>query len=314
MDLPNTDAGRVRLSDWMRLRAHLLWAYHGKPASPHYRDMTLPPQLWTQDSEWLRAYCSAWLILKGQVQVVSEDGTHLEATAGKWVFPMRRQSHTFSPDAEIISIAFTAHWPGDTPLYTHNCAIACEMRRFPDLARYAWRLVRLALKMQRDPALDPPRQLSMAIDLKRYVEVSRALLSWIAAYDHALAQLGLQRSSIGGGDSRVVVLQQRIDTMPFGEFFDEAAAARSVGLSISQMNRVFVRNVGMTPRAYCQQRRQRIAADLLANTSISIKQISFMMGFSHPNSFSKWYRKHGGLYPRELRQRQAGKMVAARIV
>jgi len=295
-------AGGVRLIDWSRLRAQLLWAYHGEPASPHYRETKLQPLRWTEDSEWLRAHLQAWLLFRGEVTVVSESRKELHARAGEWVFPMHRQVHHFSPGAQIISVAFTAHWPDQTPLYTHDEPISCSAGQFPELAGCAWRLVRLALSTQEDPRKHPPQQSFVTVSLKRYTQIARATLSWLAEYDKVMWHLGLQRSFVGGGDPRIAVLQQRIDTMPLGEPFQEEAAARSVGLSVSQMNRIFVNKTGITPREYCENRRVRFARETLLNSTMQVKQLAFMLGFRHPSSFSKWFRMRAGIYPRALRR------------
>jgi AraC-like DNA-binding protein len=304
MKSPSSREG-IRFADWTRLRAHLLWAYHGEPVYPQYRETKLEPRRWTEDSEWLRAYSQAWLLFRGDVKVVSDKGVSLHSRAGEWVFPMRRQTHHFSPGAQIISVAFQAHWPDGTPLYSHDEPISCSAGRFPELASCAWRLVRLALLTQEQPRNHPPQQAFVPVSLRRYTQIARATLSWLSEYDNVMKSLGLQRAFVGNSDPRIAILQQRIDTMPLAEPFDEAAAAKSVGLSVSQMNRIFVNITGTTPREYCQNRRLRFARDTLSNSTMPVKQLAFMLGFRQPSSFSKWFRMRAGLYPRALR-RQGG--------
>lgn len=299
---PRPPASHLRLADWARLRTTLIWCYVDAPALPQYQTPTLAPLMWTVDSNWLRTYHSAWLMLEGTVEIVSVNRQVIRASAGEWVFPMSRVSHQFSRNARLMSIAFTAHWPDETPLYQHTEPLTCRAQDHPNLRRAADALARATASM-RYPTGEPPQQLRVAMSLARYARLSRMTLSWIIAYDQAMTALGLTPTVVGAGDPRIVVLQERIDTMPLGEHLDESAAARSVGLSVSQLNRIFVQKTGATPRAYFQQRRLRFARDSLTQTDLPVKQIAYQLGFRQANSFSNWFEKCTGVYPRQYRRR-----------
>lgn len=64
------------------------------------------------------------------------------------------------------------------------------------------------------------------------------------------------------------------------------------------------RAVGMTPKAYIDQRRLLEVKRLLAFSDRSIKEIAFTLGFDEPTNFNKFFRKHVGLAPQAFRQAQ----------
>lgn len=60
--------------------------------------------------------------------------------------------------------------------------------------------------------------------------------------------------------------------------------------------------IGLSPKAYIDQRRMLEARRLLAYSSVSSKEVGYALGFDEPTNFNKFFRKHGGLSPMEFRQ------------
>ena len=66
--------------------------------------------------------------------------------------------------------------------------------------------------------------------------------------------------------------------------------------------RCFKKHTGMTPYAYKIQVRMKNAKHLLSNTSMSIKEIAEMVGFSDQLYFSRTFKKYSRLTPSEYRR------------
>ena len=77
--------------------------------------------------------------------------------------------------------------------------------------------------------------------------------------------------------------------------------ARAAGLSVSHFNREFREWTGYSPVEY--QRRQRVARarELLANVTLSIKEVAVRVGFNDPYHFSRVFRQVDGLSPSQYR-------------
>jgi AraC family transcriptional regulator, glycine betaine-responsive activator len=81
--------------------------------------------------------------------------------------------------------------------------------------------------------------------------------------------------------------------------------AKSTGLSLRQVQRMFHESLDTTPSKYYLKLRLRRARELLLQTQMSITQIAVTCGFQSTCHFSKSYRGLYGRTPRSERQPQA---------
>lgn len=77
--------------------------------------------------------------------------------------------------------------------------------------------------------------------------------------------------------------------------------ANHVGLSVYHFIRTFKKETGFTPHNYLQNTRLAMARYLLANSSLSIKDICFSTGFSGESVFCTAFKKNLGVTPAEYR-------------
>ena len=75
--------------------------------------------------------------------------------------------------------------------------------------------------------------------------------------------------------------------------------AHRVGLSVSQLNRLFAHQMGISPRRYADSRRLEKGRQLLHLNRHSIKEVAAELGFSSLPHFSAWFRRMEGMSPRE---------------
>jgi AraC-like DNA-binding protein len=85
--------------------------------------------------------------------------------------------------------------------------------------------------------------------------------------------------------------------------FDARAVAAAVGLGGSHFRQAFRRVSGVGPRAFHAEARLRRAADLLANTELSAKEIAETLGFSSAFHFSNAFKRGRGVAPSVWRSR-----------
>ncbi len=78
--------------------------------------------------------------------------------------------------------------------------------------------------------------------------------------------------------------------------------AEWLGVSAESLNLSFRRVVGDSPVHYHQALRHREARRLLSNADVSIKEISWRLGFKDQYAFSRSFRSHTGQSPRDYRQ------------
>ena len=82
--------------------------------------------------------------------------------------------------------------------------------------------------------------------------------------------------------------------------------ARTGGVSRRQLERLFRNLIGDTPSGYYLKLRLKHARHLLEHTSLSILDVSLASGFVSAPYFSRAYRTHFGISPREDRRRLQG--------
>ncbi|MEK0211491.1 AraC family transcriptional regulator [Bifidobacterium mongoliense] len=85
------------------------------------------------------------------------------------------------------------------------------------------------------------------------------------------------------------------------------AAARDLGLSVSQLSRLFVQAYGISPYRYYLQQRMDLARALLSNTGMRIQEISLRLHYADAHYFSTQFSANVGMSPRRYRERGAGR-------
>ena len=79
-------------------------------------------------------------------------------------------------------------------------------------------------------------------------------------------------------------------------------AAQIAGLSRFQFTRAFKQATGVPPSKYLASLRVQRAQELLRDASLSIEDISSMVGFSGSTQFSRWFSKSSGASPSAYRK------------
>ena len=73
-------------------------------------------------------------------------------------------------------------------------------------------------------------------------------------------------------------------------------------ISASSLQRAFAKHFGMSPKQYLIQLRMNRALELLTENKLSIKEISFICGFTDEKYFSRAFKKKYGFPPSQLRK------------
>ena len=108
-------------------------------------------------------------------------------------------------------------------------------------------------------------------------------------------------SSLYGSKHRNEKLSKALSYMQetWEEPVSPSVIARQVGISTRQLERLFSRYLGMTPKTYMMVLRLERARVLLQQTQMRVIDVATACGFSTQSVFSKHYRRHFGIAPRE---------------
>jgi AraC-like DNA-binding protein len=113
----------------------------------------------------------------------------------------------------------------------------------------------------------------------------------------AVAQSGLSRIDDAAGtnfrDPRVDAAEE-FCRHQLSAPISVGAIAAAVGLSRSQLSRLFLSTYGMGPAQRLRQLRVELARRLLAETTLSVKEIAHACGFVRPNHFGRVFQNETG--------------------
>ncbi|WP_018525402.1 AraC family transcriptional regulator [Alkalispirochaeta alkalica] len=80
------------------------------------------------------------------------------------------------------------------------------------------------------------------------------------------------------------------------------AVADSLDISLEHLTRLFTQHLGIPPLQYYRRLRMDVATSLLLDTTLSIKEIAWELGYQNPFHFSRSFRRYAHLSPRAYRQ------------
>lgn len=80
-----------------------------------------------------------------------------------------------------------------------------------------------------------------------------------------------------------------------------ASYANRLSVHINHLNKVIKEITGKTTSEFIAERIVKEATQLLLHTRLSVSEIAFSLGFETASYFSKFYRKHAGKSPTEIR-------------
>jgi len=204
----------------------------------------------------------------------------------------------FSDDTKILSVRFRASWPTGEDLFDEGLGIIFPAKEHPELERAARPLARFA-------AGNFPRGYRFLMEepatLAQHLRLQALFARWLDVAVSALTAQGLTPSRMGRIDPRLLKAVHIIDRRALSAPFGERTLAREVGLSLSQLERLFTRQFGVSPRGYCERRRHEHAIAALQSSPQTVKEIAFQLGFSSLPHFSGWFRRRHGMSPRDFR-------------
>jgi AraC-like DNA-binding protein len=286
----STFVEKIPFTEWANLHAHLIWVYDG-PVDPRYVRGVVTAE-----------HIGAWLVRSGSV-TARAGGLTLRARAGEWLVPPSGDLwREFSADARILSLRFRASWPTGEALFEEGLGFVFPASEHPELERSARPLARFAAKNFPNAyrfLMDEPA--TLAEHLRLQVLFTR----WLDMFAEAMLGRGMVPTRMGRIDARVLQAVRIIERRALSAPLTEQELAREVGVSVSQLSRLFTRQFGVSPHGYFDRRRYEHAIDALLGSPQAVKEIAFDLGFSSLPHFSAWFRRRHGVSPRELRSRAA---------
>jgi AraC-like DNA-binding protein len=275
---------KLTVEDWSSLHARLLWCYQGVIAPSNRKETTRDRRL------------TAWWMQAGMVTVKSR-GRSVTAGAGEWLFsgPEPREQ-SFTAKARLLSLNFQLEWPSGDSLVEPFLAVSSGEN--PALGEAAKPLVALLRREFPGVRVD---LWGLSASPTVFFRLQQFFSAWVLAYLETVLASGVLPARMNGVDPRVQTALRNLDRHSWDRRFCEDELAREVGLSVGHLDRLFVQQMGATPRGYLQKRRLEAARAMLREPLMAIKEVAYELGFSSPAHFCHWFRQAAGCSPRGYR-------------
>ena len=284
---PTLSKTNLRMADWSNLKSEFVWAYEGVVGAP-YRN--------TRNHHQGQ---SALLLRSGHLTIENENGV-VRVDEGMWAFPREgSRLQRFSDNARVVSVHFQVYWPGNQPLFDFQTALVFKSSDYPELEKQSRRLCRQVDRVF--PGIGAQLPWTRG-SLSNYLELQIVFTRWLNIYVNSLLAAGVTPSRLGQVDERVLRAAQILDDLPVDVSFDERWLAKEVGLSASQLDRIFGKQFDLTPRQYFENRKLARAKDLIRSAPLTIKQIAYETGFRSLPYFSRWFHAKTGQSPRAFKK------------
>lgn len=146
------------------------------------------------------------------------------------------------------------------------------------------------------------KMLAAEMELKEYNHAKQAfhLFQLIALALERLIYARMDIATTGNKDYALAIafkksIQDNIHTfLSIDQFSD------TLGISSKKLTAVCKKHLDDTPLTLIHKRKILEAKRLLSNTRLSIKELAYKLGFDQPTYFTKYFKKHTGLTPKEF--------------
>ncbi|WP_438480815.1 helix-turn-helix transcriptional regulator [Oleiharenicola lentus] len=279
---------QIPLAEWAHLHAHLIWIYDG------------PVSAFGRTGQREAPHLTAWLLRAGEVELKVRN-LHLTACAGEWLFPPAGKVwRRFSEDARILSVRYRASWPSGEELFSDGLGVSLRAKEYPELERAARPLAQFVKKQFPKP---DTHLLAAPATLETHLRLQKLFAAWLDASVSALGRAGLVPARMGHIDARLLRAVQLVERHNLATLFAERALADEIGLSVSQLNRLFLHQFGVSSHGYYDRRRREYAIAALRGSSRTVKEVAYELGFSSLPHFSAWAKRRLGHAPRAYRSK-----------
>ncbi len=222
----------------------------------------------------------------------------ITAEAGEWVFQQPEHVKSeYELGTQVLEVAYTIRWLGQEPLL------------FPPLG--AWKSGPLPLLEEKSLVFYRTVQQALGmvstyqmryrpINMRQFFQFRGWFDDWMVTLEDVWRDSGKSWQAASPDDSKIVMAVKYLETLPMDRPISVTGMAKSLGVSTSQLTRLFQQHCGMAPKEYRMNLKLKQAMRDLQSTDYEIKEIAQRLGCSHVWLIN-WLRRHTGKTPTQIR-------------
>ncbi|MBC2592929.1 helix-turn-helix transcriptional regulator [Ruficoccus amylovorans] len=279
-------SSQLEYRDYANLHLDLAWIYSGIVPEA-FRDAHCQPD-----------FMGAWLVIDGEIKL-QQQGKTIVAYPGEWlILKLAYGTQHFAKNTRIRSIRFQAEWPDGQPFFNKGLSIKTPASACPELETLSTEL----LEYIQNSGLKANYELrTQTVSFDCFMEIRSLFNKWFIKLHNHLNSLGVHASRGDIQDNTALNILHQLNHMPLVNQPTIKDMAEQAGVSISQFNRKFREEIGVTPKRYFLNRKLNACRRLLAFSEVPIKEVAYDLGFKRLSDFSAWFRANEGISPRDYR-------------
>lgn len=247
---------------------------------------------WTNDA---RAEYAAMFLLDGRATCQLTESTVEIQTGGAVLLEPGETAKLTGREGEYLSLSIAPSYVLDCATRTRLISAGSSVRFSRNMVGQDKRLHGLARDLADELREEEPGQEMVVAAL-----VEQLLVQLLRHHSTARRSEELELSRVGLVDRRIRRAVELMHAHLERELPLEEIAAAAY-LSPFHFARLFKKLTGASPHAYLATLRVERAQTLLAETDLSIAEVSARVGYSSPSHFAKAFRQSKGLTPRAFR-------------
>lgn len=294
---PSSLDPQLSFHEWACLRTELRWVYeHSVPQDVRHADWDRRIGHW------------AWYVQQGHVRVTSASGVY-EASAGEWLLLPRETSHQdFSDNTIILSLHFLCQWPSGENIFANKSGAKFNASEAPLLLSMGKQLERVVSRLFPQADVRFTKQL---MTYPVFLNFQTLFMRWLHLWFQIQIKYGARLTRLQPGDDRPLRMARCLNEAPLDHGFPREWLLEETGLSEVHVNRIFLREFGVTPRKYWEKRRFEFSKMCLKTSTIPVKEVGYQLGFRSASHFVGWFQKHAGASPKTYRQLEKKRQLPA---
>lgn len=262
-----------------------------------YRDY-VDPALTVRTQEISRHSLICWLFIEGGVEVLHPGGS-IQAGPGDIILCREGLATRWAPRTQLVSIRLIE--PADQALRLFKFGDHLLLRE-ADIPEFAAATRALgAWAAQNIPGARTALRAHLA-EPAAWFSLQVLYAEWLGWLHKVMSRRGRVLTPRAPLDDRLVRALEFLHQDPRVSGRELAA---HVGLSLSQLQRLFRTQLDRSINRAADEARLRLAQASLAAPHARIKDAAARVGFASAQTFARWFRKHSGCSPAEYRD-QAG--------
>jgi AraC-like DNA-binding protein len=292
MDIKNTTDAIYHGATWNHLNLNLIRIY----------DNIIPDYAILKNVR--NTFYQIWLIRYGYAHLKTQDESFF-LEPGDWCVspPYIPRDHEFLRDAKIISIAVRAEWPNGKSLFAEKRPIIFKNSNFKSFEEIS---VKLNNIVKKHIGFTHDFISKHKLSLHGHLKINELFYKWFDAWVDVMIANNCEPQIISDLDPRISSVIMYLNGLNFTPKAPYDQLHKISGLSRVHLDRLFKKQMGLSPSEYLNKRCLDKATSLISSTNFSFKEICFQLGFANLSHFCIWFKRKTGYSPKDFRKRGLG--------